>query len=916
MRGGAAIEHEVDGAGELRRGAALSTRLGTAVSTWPLDLIILAVGLPLLLKPLAEADPTRTLIAVACTFLLGVYAVVATLGRTTDGGYGRRGFQVQITLLTFIIGLAVVLPTVWSIQDRHASGKPTANSHDSTLWIEIAAGRLLHGDRDTSFNTPLHDGQPIDKHNPLNLALYHTASLPFQEELSVPFLLGADAAIGWFDERMVYLLCFGATLAMALALARTRASRLALTAGIGLNPLFIPTLESGQNDVLVLALSMGVLMLARSGRRRAALLLLGVTLVARETTLFLAPFLLLWLAGREGVPLHPSRHAFGWTLRTVGWIALPVLVFAGPFVLWDARALYESLIGFVEGAVLHPFPLRGPEAYGFASFVLYGGLVKNAQEYWPFGIVQLLTAGPIALLLLKRQARDNTLARAVAGYATASFLLSYFSRSFQANSIGYTLLLVVLALCIGAGKRGCGMEKPRSHLSLDFFLLLLVVPAILGRVTVRADVLVAAVVMGLLVVYAMIDVATDGWTRARVMRPRTTVRNVRWRTALALGLLGILVVRPEVSAIAQRHAAQPWNYVNDVTMQVEEGAGFLTRGVDPYAVTYVHTPLVHWYSSPAISAALYHVDRPPAEFVVSAMLSALSRTVLGWFDERFLYLLCLAVCAVLLLRLPLPPEGRLGLFAVVLLNPASWASFVYGEDDVLVLALLLLCVHALYAVRMRTAALWLGLAIASKHTALFMVPPYLVYAWALHDDARGWWDRLKATGRGVWPVVVVPALFVAPFLLWDARDFLDGTIGFLAGTVAHSYPIRGQGVYGFGALVLLRSLVASPGAYYPFTLWTAAAVVPLLVAIVLRLRRWPNVGAAFALYSLLLFASFFFSRFFQDTNLAFATTALLLGAMLPQRQKAVAPETVPGAVGLPAIEAVPVAPGALPRMST
>jgi len=93
------------------------------------------------------------------------------------------------------------------------------------------------------------------------------------------------------------------------------------------------------------------------------------------------------------------------------WLGLPVAVFVGPFLLWDAPSFFASTVGFVEGTVAHSFPIRGLEGYGFASFVLFGHLVRSSASYWPFGVVQLLVAGPVALVLLRRQWRDNTLAR-------------------------------------------------------------------------------------------------------------------------------------------------------------------------------------------------------------------------------------------------------------------------------------------------------------------------------------------------------------------------------------------------------------------------------------------------------------------------------------------------------------------------
>ena len=852
---------------------------GVGRTAVPLDAVILSLSLlGALVHP---ANASATAIVVLATLLLGLYWLVATLCRdgtgtgtgTGTGEYSRRAFRVQLAIALALIGLVVVLPTVTAIGYRHAH-KPWSAIHDSPLQIELATGMLLHGQDyygATYVHTPLAQWWPAGPPNP---ALYHTDSLPFQEELTVPVMLAARATLGFFDERMIYLLCLVLVLGLALRLARTPSSRLALLAGLGLNPLFVPSFIVGQNDVLVLAEIMGVLALARAGRHRLSLLLLGTTLATKETALFLAPFLLLWLAGQAGA--RRDRAGLLWLLRSLGWILPPVALFVGPFLLWDARAFLDSTVGFVEGTVTHPFPIRGLQGYGFASFVLFGHLVRSDTAYWPFGVAQALVAGPVALGLLWRQRRDNTLARAAAGYATVLFLMYYFGRFFHTSFIAYALSLTLLAYFVDGPAPG---KTRRSHLSLDFLLLLLVVPQSLVSTTTPALALYAAAVMGLLVLYALVDAYTDGWRGAD---GALALARRSWRLRLALmgGLLALVVAWPEAQAMLVRHATHPWYAVHDTAMQVEEAIKFLLAGKDYYAQTYLRTPMAHWYS-PGMDAALYHTDRPPFGIVASAPFYLLGQKLFGFFDERMVYLPLLALCALLLLRLPAPREWRLALVAAALLNPFFVPTLVYGQDDVLVLALLLLCGGALYGGRYRRAALWLGLACATKHTAVFMLPPYLLYVAARHRGA-GWRGTLGASWREAWPAIVAPLCICAPFLLWHARAFLDGNVGFLAGTVPHSYPIRGVGAYGFGALVLLGGVARGPNAYYPFALWEAAAALPLLVVLGRRLWRAPSVRGLFVAYALLLFVCYFLSRFFQDSGLAYTVSVLALGALLPR----------------------------------
>src|SRR5439155_22488788 len=144
---------------------------------------------------------------------------------------------VEAAIVVALIGVLGVMPALLATGDRHDTAQ-YRDIHDSDLQIELATGMLLHGQdyyRATYFHTPLTQWWPAGPPNP---ALYHTDSLPVQEELTVPFMLAGKATLGWFDERFIYLLCLGAVLGMALALARTPTCRLALVAGLGLNPPF------------------------------------------------------------------------------------------------------------------------------------------------------------------------------------------------------------------------------------------------------------------------------------------------------------------------------------------------------------------------------------------------------------------------------------------------------------------------------------------------------------------------------------------------------------------------------------------------------------------------------------------------------------------------------------------------------
>src|SRR5205085_8312541 len=85
--------------------------------TVPLDAVVLSLSLlGALVRP---PDASATLIAVAATFLLGLYWAVALFRRHGEGEYAGRAFRVQLGIVLTLIGLLVVMPTLVAIGDRH-----------------------------------------------------------------------------------------------------------------------------------------------------------------------------------------------------------------------------------------------------------------------------------------------------------------------------------------------------------------------------------------------------------------------------------------------------------------------------------------------------------------------------------------------------------------------------------------------------------------------------------------------------------------------------------------------------------------------------------------------------------------------------------------------------------------------------
>ena len=187
---------------------------------------------------------------------------------------------------------------------------------------------------------------------------------------------------------MLYLLVY---CALGLWLGRwslRERGHLGVALAVCLNPLLLPYLWQGVNDILLVA-GMAVAAVALAGRRVVlAGLALGATLAVKA---LLAPMVVLfgvWLAaeGRRG-RLDPGR---AW--RAAAATVAPAVVTAVPFLLWHPGDFLTDAVAYPLGLVADAYPIAGN---GLAAQLLRAGVLTD-----PFGPAPLwATALPAALVL-------------------------------------------------------------------------------------------------------------------------------------------------------------------------------------------------------------------------------------------------------------------------------------------------------------------------------------------------------------------------------------------------------------------------------------------------------------------------------------------------------------------------------------
>ncbi len=385
----------------------------------------------------------------------------------------------------------------------------------------------------------------------------------------------------------------------------------------------------------------------------------------------------------------------------------------------------------------------------------------------------------------------------------------------------------------------------------------------------RLDQTSGALLVATLGAYAALELV------ASPVGPGTYVRRIP-RLKLIVGLLAIslVVVLPTVSAMALRRATEPWLYVHDGSIQIEEAIRFLLEGKNPYTEDYWDTPLSEWeyaFPPPAVNPALYHNAYLPFIFLFSAPFYVISTWLTGWYDQRLVFLLLFVATCWLYMAHARSTMRRLSLLAVFGLNFFAVSYVIWGGTASFVFFWLVACSYLLSRNRTTAAAVCLGLACASKQTAWLFVPFFLVHVWT-----KGRPSGTAASLREALPAVVVPLLLILPFVFWDPVSFVDDTVLYLSGHSATSYPIVGLG---FGGLLLDLGVIRDKSDYFPFLLFQAASCVPLLAFLVRQQWRHSTLQRCWLGYGLLLLCFTFFSRFFSDFYLGTIVNALALGCL-------------------------------------
>jgi hypothetical protein len=405
--------------------------------------------------------------------------------------------------------------------------------------------------------------------------------------------------------------------------------------------------------------------------------------------------------------------------------------------------------------------------------------------------------------------------------------------------------------------------------------------------------LLAALSLGTLLVYLVIDLAAADRSNHR----RGTSATQRAKLALIWLIIALTVLLPTLKLALLRHENLLHSYSHDGgVLQTEAAIDFFLSGRNPYVEDYRATPMADW-GLPEFRTALDHYPYLPWTFVFSAPARLVSDALLGWYDQRFVYLLVFVAALILATRLApaSQPRWRLALLMLLGLNPIMGLDLLFGQNDLFVWAWIVLALALLSRAltidnsqltidnsRFFLSSLAFGLACASKPTAWFLAPFFALLL--ARDQISSWRDILRAIPtmlRRGWPALAAFALLVGPYLLWNANAMIDDVWRWAAGSTETHYQIWGWGASNF---VLAFGDLASRFDAWPFWILEVAVALPLLLWLGWRQARHNTIAAACWHYALLLFGFLYVSRFLNENYLGYILAFLALGYFAVQDQ--------------------------------
>ena len=347
------------------------------------------------------------------------------------------------------------------------------------------------------------------------------------------------------------------------------------------------------------------------------------------------------------------------------------------------------------------------------------------------------------------------------------------------------------------------------------------------------------------------------------------------RFFIVLFIILYAAILPTGLNIIQRQATSPERFAHDGLIQTEIAIEYILEGKNPYTEDYIDTPMADFPGNepPFTDAPLYHLAYLPFLFLGSIPFYLASIASLGWFDQRFVYLLAFVGMILLLPPLIKNPRDKLAAMIAVGLNYLFIFYLSDGRNDVVILFGLTLTTVLLSKNHITLSAVVLGLTMATKHQAWLFLPFYLLYLLPKRPQVADF----KKLILQVWPVAFFFLIVIVPFLIWDAASFFDDTVTYVSGSGPDSFPMKG---WGFSTLMLTMGVIPDPEGSFPFLPVQILFGLPMFLLMLWKQWNQNTTQQMWVGFALFAFVFQFFSRFFNDNYFIFVVQIFVIALFM------------------------------------
>lgn len=341
-------------------------------------------------------------------------------------------------------------------------------------------------------------------------------------------------------------------------------------------------------------------------------------------------------------------------------------------------------------------------------------------------------------------------------------------------------------------------------------------------------------------------------------------------------LIGLSIGGAFVSAIIVRHKVSPLFQIHDIILQLEAAIHFFTRGINPYAATYFGTPMELWhYADNAVNPALYHFVMQPFYLLFSLPFYLIANRTVGYFDGRMPLFFLFFTLLILCFKLIKDKEKRLLFVTFMAFNPAMFLYTLEGRSDIFMFTFFFAGLFLLFKKRYSLAGILIALSFVVKQSIWPFLPLYIGYLYFVSKSTFLTIKRLAL-------FFITSLIIVLPFFLWNPKAFIDSTVLYLSGNTLHSYPISG---YGFGVLLHQLGYIRDLDSQYPFIIWQVVIIIPLLISLLIILKKNTNIKMLIFTYGVLSFVYWYFSRYFNNSHVGYLTMVFFTAYFWPEEKK-------------------------------